>query len=257
MEPDIYFVLPWSAIALAAGVTLAAGFVKGAVGFAMPMIMVSGLGSFMPPEIAIASLIVPALLSNLWQALRQGTKAAANSVRAHWRYLAMLLGFIALSAQLVTLLSATSLYLILGLPVTVFALLQLAGWAPRITPRNRRAAEIGGGAIAGAVGGISGVYGPPTVLYLTALDTAKTEQVRVQGVIYGAGAVMLALAHLHSGILTAGSAGLSLLLSVPALIGMATGLAVQDRLDQARFRKLTLVVLVAAGLNLVRRGLTG
>jgi hypothetical protein len=32
---------------------------------------------------------------------------------------------------------------------------------------------------------------------------------------------------------------------------------VQDRLDQARFRRFTLVVLALAGLNLVRRGLLG
>ncbi len=29
-------------------IALVAGFVKGAVGFAMPMIMISGLGSFLP-----------------------------------------------------------------------------------------------------------------------------------------------------------------------------------------------------------------
>jgi hypothetical protein len=32
---------------------------------------------------------------------------------------------------------------------------------------------------------------------------------------------------------------------------------VQDRIDQATFRKVTLIVLVVAGLNLVRRGLFG
>ena len=37
-------------------VVLGAGFVKGAVGFAMPMILISGIGSFMPAEIAIAIL---------------------------------------------------------------------------------------------------------------------------------------------------------------------------------------------------------
>ena len=93
------------------------------------------------------------------------------------------------------------------------------------------------------------------MLYLTALDTPKTEQVRVQGVIYGAGAVMLTLAHLRSGILTAETAVFSAVLCVPALIGMALGFAVHDRLDQARFRKFTLIVLVVAGLNLIRRAL--
>ena len=61
MNVDTIYVLSWNAVALAAAITLMAGFVKGAVGFAMPMIMISGLGSFMAPELALAGLIVPTL----------------------------------------------------------------------------------------------------------------------------------------------------------------------------------------------------
>ena len=43
-------------------------------------------------------------------------------------------------------------------------------------------------------------------------------------------------------------------LVVPALIGMVIGQRVQDRIDQAAFRRLTLVVLCVAGANLIRRG---
>ena len=60
--------------ALAIG--LLAGFVKGAVGFAMPMILISGLGSILPAELALAALILPTLVTNGMQALRQGTGAA-------------------------------------------------------------------------------------------------------------------------------------------------------------------------------------
>lgn len=257
MNVDTIYVLSWNAVALAAAITLMAGFVKGAVGFAMPMIMISGLGSFMPPELALAGLIVPTLLSNLWQALRQGPRAAAASARVHWRYLAILLAMILVTAQFVMSLPTSALLLILGVPVTLFALLLLIGWKPRIHDGNRRVAELGVGAFAGGIGGLSGVWGPPTVLYLTALDTPKTEQVRVQGVIYGLGAVMLTLAHVQSGLLNRDTAELSFLLAVPALIGMALGFAVHDRLDQTLFRKITLFVLVIAGLNLVRRGMFG
>ena len=50
----------------------------------------------------------------------------------------------------------------------------------------------------------------------------------------------------------------TLLVAGPMLLaGMAVGFAVQDRIDQAAFRKATLVVLLVAGGNLVRRGLMG
>ena len=40
------------------------------------------------------------------------------------------------------------------------------------------------------------------------------------------------------------------------MAGLFLGFKVQDRMDQALFRKATLAVLVIAGLNLIRRGLT-
>jgi uncharacterized membrane protein YfcA len=242
-------------MALALALTLVAGFVKGAVGFAGPMIMISGLGSFLPPDLALAALILPTLMTNLWQALRQGRAAALAAIRAFRFYMAIVLLFIAGAAQLVAVLPARALYLLLGLPITAFAAMQLAGIRPRIRPQHRRRAEILIGALAGFVGGMSGVWGPPTVAYLTALDTGKAEAMRVQGVVYGAAAVMLLVAHLRSGVLNAATAPLSALLMLPSALGMVLGLALHDRLDARRFRQATLAVLVVAGLNLLRRGL--
>lgn len=249
---DLAGVLP-GAVAIA----LLAGFVKGAVGFAMPMIMISGISSFASPSFALAALIVPTLLSNLWQALRQGPRAAFASVRAHWRYLVILLVMILITAQFVSVLPVQVFLLILGLPITLFAALQLIGWRPQIDARFRRVTEAGVAAVSGAIGGLSGVWGPPTVLYLTALGTPKGEQLRVQGVIYSTGAIMLTLAHLRSGVLNPETGAISALLAVPALLGMWLGFLVHDRLDQERFRKITLIVLTVAGLNLIRRAVFG
>lgn len=243
--------------AAAAAFTFLAGLVKGVTGFAMPMIMISSLGSFLSPEMALAGLILPTLLSNLWQAVRQGIRSALSSARTHWRFLLIVLIFIAISAQFVTHIPGAALFLILGVPVTLFAALQLAGWRPRVDPGRRLGAEIGVGVFAGTIGGLSGVWGPPTVIYLTAMDTPKAEHVRVQGVVYGAGAVVLTLSHLNSGVLRGDGLAFSAWLIAPALLGMFAGFAVQDRLDQEKFRWAILVVLTVAGLNLVRRGIAG
>lgn len=236
---------------------LLAGFVKGCVGFAMPMILISGLGAILPAEAALAGLILPTLIANLWQAFRNGLFAAVHSAWAHWRYLAVLLVGIGIGAQFVTVLPGSTLFLVIGVPVVFFAALQLVGWRPTINADNRTKAEIGIGSFSGILGGVSGVWGPPTVLYLTALNTPKVEQMRVQGVIYGGGAVMLTLAHIQSGILNASSFQLSVLVLLPALFGMGVGFAVQDKMDQQKFRRFTLAVLIIAGLNLVRRGVMG
>ncbi len=255
---DAIFLLV-SPLGLAAAVmaTLLASFVKGAVGFAMPVIMISVLSSFLPAQIALAALIVPTLLANVWQAGRGGPRLAWQVVRTHWRYVTLVLIFIGLSAQLVTTLPQAVLYLVIGFPATLFAVMQLSGWAPRLPEgAGRRMAELALGSLAGLMGGMSGVWGPPTVAYLTAIGAPKVEAIRVQGVVYGLGSVALMLAHVRSGILSAQTAPLSVLLVLPMIAGMWLGMRVQDRLDQARFKKLVLLVLAVVGLNLVRRGLT-
>lgn len=234
---------------------LFAGLVKGAVGFAMPTILISGLSSFLPVDIALGVLMLPTLATNLAQALRQGLDAAWQTIRRFRVFL--IVGFVCLvtSAQLVPVLAPRVLFLAIGIPVTIFAALQLFRWRLRVRPEKRRRAEVAMAAIAGSIGGVSGVWGPPTVLYLTAIDAPKRDSVRAQGVIYGLGALALMSAHLMTGVVSSTTLPASALMLIPAGIGMWFGFRVQDRLDQERFRQLTLFVLVIAGLNLVRRGL--
>lgn len=242
--------------ALACAITLAAGFVKGATGFAMPMIMISGLASFLAPDLALAALILPTLFTNLMQALRDGRSAAWQAVKKHRLFFSIGAVGIVLSGQLVTTLDESVLFAMIGVPITLFGLAQLLGWRPRLTQGTRRPAEILLGTVAGAIGGISGVWGPPLVIYLTALDTPKTEQMRVQGVAFGLAAILLLATHLQTGVLNAQTLPFSSAMLVPAIIGMLLGRWVHDRLDQEMFRRMTLVVLAIAGLNLLRRALS-
>lgn len=253
MEP-LFATLSSFDIALVLCIALLAGLVKGMVGFAMPMILVSGLSTVLPPDWALAGLILPTLVTNGIQALRQGAEAAIRSVRRFRVFLLVGLACLLATSQLVTRIPPSVFLMLIAVPVVVFAALQLLGVRFRLSRASYRT-EAAVGAFAGCVGGMSGVWGPPTVAYLTALNTPKRDQMRIQGVIYGLGAIALLLAHLGSGVLRAETAPLSLLLIAPAVGGMWLGGLLQDRIDQETFRKLTLIVLLVAGLNLLRRAL--
>lgn len=241
-------------IALAFAIAVLAGLVKGMVGFAMPMILISGLSTFLPPELALAGLILPTVATNGVQALRQGPAAALTSIRRFRVFLIVGGIFLLASAQLVTVLSMQVMLLILGGLVAGFSLMQLAGLHFHLAAPSARI-EAAVAAFAGSIGGVSGVWGPPTVAYLTALNTPKADQIRVQGVIYGLGALVLMAAHLGSGVLNRDTLPFSAALLVPALLGMWVGNRIHDRIDQTAFRRLTLAVLMIAGLNLIRRAL--
>jgi uncharacterized membrane protein YfcA len=247
-------VLPAGMLAFAFAVALFAGMVKGVVGFAMPMIIISGLGVALSPELALAGLILPTLVTNGMQALREGARAAWGSIRRFRVFMTVGGLVLVASAQLFRILPQHVLFLMIGLPVTGFALIQLFGWQLVIRKPTRRI-EAAIGAVSGFLGGLSGIWGPTTVAYLTALDTPKDEQMRAQGVIYGLGSLALFWAHLGSGVLNATTIPFSLLMVLPAVLGMWLGTRLRDRTDQATFRRVTLMVLLIAGGNLIRRGL--
>lgn len=238
-------------------VTLLGGFVKGAVGFAMPLIMISGMGILIPPELIIAGIVFPIVISNALQVARSGFDNAQAALKDHWRYVLVVCVMILVAAQFVRSLPGNVMFIVLGVPVVGLSIIQLIGWRPQISPQWRRPFEWVAGAVSGTLGGLAGTWGPPTVLYLLALNTPRSSQMSVQGVIYGLGSVMLLLGHLQSGILNAQTWGFSAALVVPALIGMWLGFRLGDRFDQERFRRVTLWVLVIAGVNLIRRGLMG
>jgi uncharacterized membrane protein YfcA len=233
---------------------MVAGFIKGVVGFAMPLVLISGLITFLPPDVALAGLILPTVTTNLFQALRQGVRAAWASTKLFKVFL--IAGGVALvaSAQMVRFLNAQTMLLVIGVPITFFALWQITGRSFTLAQRSSKIEVLIGG-FAGAIGGVSGVWGPPTVAYLTALGTPKHDQMRVQGVVYGLGAIALMFAHIGSGVLNRETLPFSISLVLPALAGMWLGAQIMDRIDQASFRKATLFILLVVGANLVRRGL--
>lgn len=253
----LYGGLPFWGFALACAVTFFSGFVKGAVGFAMPLIMISAFSSFMPPDLALAALILSVLTTNVHQSLRFGFGAARDSAAKYWRLIATTCAGIVISAPFVVYLPQQLLFALLGVPVMGFALMQLSGWKPVIAQRHRNPAEYTLGAIGGLYGGISGIWGPPVIVYLLAINTEKAEMVRVLGVVFMIGAVVLTAAHLGSGVLNATTLPFSAILVIPATLGMWLGFQLQDKLDAERFRWWTLVVLMVIALNLVRRAVFG
>jgi len=234
-------------------VTALAGLVKGAVGLGMPMLMISAFSAFLPPELALAGLILPTLVTNVSQAFRQGLAAAWATSRRYHRFLIATAVFITLSAQFVRLIPQDLFLLLLGVPITAFAVLLLLGRNLAIRLEHRNRAEWLLGVVGGLYGGVSGVWGPPLLVYLLSIRADKAEAIRVQGVVFLMGTVVLCAAHLQSGIPNADTLPFSATLALPAVAGLAVGYGIQNRLDHARFRRWTLILLALTGLNLARR----
>ncbi|MGB1234315.1 MAG: sulfite exporter TauE/SafE family protein [Planktomarina sp.] len=232
-----------------------AGVIKGIVGFAMPMIFITGLTVFVAPDLALAVLILPTLVTNVWQAMREGPQAAWWSLIDHRLYLGIVCAAMIGVTQIVPALDVSVYFLILGVVIVIFAAILLTGWQPNA--RQSTPLHVGLALVAGFAGGVSAILGPPTVTYLNTLNIDKRSFMRVQGVFYGLCAVVFMIGHILSGIVTRPRLELSLMVVPAALLGIWVGFMVQDRINQRAFRMATLIVLIISGLNLIRRGLMG
>ena len=176
--------MPLWAFVAACGVTLVAGFVKGAIGFAMPLVMISGLSLFLDPLVAVAGIVLPIVMSNLLQVMRYPWAQAGEAFREYWRYILIVCVMIVVVAQFVMSIPTATFYLILGVPVVILSLIQLIG--VRFHMRRHGGAPRNGAFAADRRGAWRADRkcgaGPHDARTLSAAGNAKAKQMLVQGV---------------------------------------------------------------------------
>jgi uncharacterized membrane protein YfcA len=237
-------------------VTFAAALIKGLVGFGMPLIMVVGLASFLPVEIAIAAMIIPTFLANIQQSLRDGFRAAIQAIVKFKLFIGVVAVTNLAATQLVPVLDPSALILALGIVITLLTVVQLAGYRLRYSPEKRVPVEISLGVVTGFFGGLAGGWGPTTVLFFLTLNMEKRAQIRAQGLVYLVGSFFLIVGHGSNGVMTTSTTVFSLLLVAPAMIGLFLGYKLHLRMNPSSFTTATRLVLLLAALNLIRRGLS-
>ena len=251
MENEIA-IMDFSTLIFAAFAGLTAGLVKGVVGFGMPMILMSSLAIFMPIHTALAALILPTLLTNLQQAREQGLNRATPLMSKHKIFIVAMVILIFISAVQMPHLPQQFLLGTLGILIVSFSFFQMSGYKFSLSAGDC-CTQFVFGSIAGVAGGLCGAFGPPTVAYLTAINTPKDEQMKLQALIYGTGATLMFFGHMTSGIFNLSTAPLSGFLMIPCVFGFWIGSRIRDTFDQDMFRKVTLVFLIVVGANLIRR----
>ena len=106
-------------LVFAFAVTLVAGVVKGAIGFAMPLIMISGMGILIDPKVVVAGIILPIVMSNILQIAKAGWAEARDALREYGLYVLIVCVMILITSQFVAYVSPDAMLLGLGIVVTV------------------------------------------------------------------------------------------------------------------------------------------
>jgi hypothetical protein len=240
-----------SVLLFIAGIFILAGFVKGVVGLGLPAISMGLLALVMPPADAASILILPTVVTNIWQ-MAAGPSLKPIITRLWPFMLGVICGTLAGVGWLVEGQFGAAL---LGIALALYALSGLA--SIRFTVSAGTEPWLGPivGVVTGLVAAATGVFAMPAVIYLQAIGIEKEDLVQALGLSFTVSSLALAvnLASVSALNLSLGPASIGAL--AVACIGMWAGQILRLRLQPATFRLCFLVGLLALGLYLIARSI--
>jgi hypothetical protein len=231
-----------------AGTFLLAGLVKGVVGMGLPTVAMGLLSLVLPPVEAAAILVVPSLVTNVWQLLA-GPHVGALARRLWPMMLAIVVGTLAGAGVLAGNVAGLA-KVGLGVALLLYAGLGLSGLRWSVTPKREGWLDPLIGVATGLVTGATGVFVIPAVPYLQAIGLEKDELIQALGLSFTVSTVALALGLLGAGAWHMQAAWISLLALVPALVGMQVGQWLRQRIAAATFRRVFFAGLLLLGVTL-------
>ena len=234
---------------------IVAGLLKGTIGVGMPVIALPLLSVSIDIKSAAMLLSMPLIFSNLPQAL-EGGKTAQSLSQLTPVFLGMIPGLF-LGVQLLLALDANIAKVIAGVVLIGVAGLTLLAPQLRIKPRLVFPAGIAFGFCGGILGGLAAMAGPLVFIFLLAKGlrgAAFTKDASLYLVVSsGLLAILLTASRQFSWL----DVGISAAAMLPVMLGMIAGQHVRDSIAAETFRKLVLIAVIAAGLDLLRHGLFG
>jgi hypothetical protein len=236
---------------LVGAVFFLAGLVKGVVGLGLPTLSMALLALWMAPAEAAALLIVPSLVTNLWQLRPWGALGPVLK-----RIAPMQIGIVAgtlAGAWALGPPSGSWAAIALGVALVAYALWALAGVQLAVGPRTEAWLGPVIGALTGAISSATGVFVIPAVPYLQALGLSRDGLMQAMGISFTTATLALAAAlsvNMHYSGATLGASALALL---PALAGMAAGERLRQVLSPLVFKRCFLGALLLLGVQMVVR----
>ncbi|MCP5373037.1 MAG: TSUP family transporter [Hyphomicrobiales bacterium] len=219
----------------------------------LPITSLALLTALLDFERAVTLMLVPSLVTNVWQ----------GAVGGHFRALvARLWSFLLLGGVLTTAVAAAAggldaRLLAGGLGVLLCAYSAVSLATPQVPTPGRHETWLSPlmGALTGALTGLTGSFVFPAVLYLQALRLPRDMFIQAMGVFFTVCTACLALALGNRGLVSGELALLSAGGVIPALAGMVLGRRIRRRLSERRFRQVLFATLIVVGAFIVVRNL--
>ena len=242
-----------STLAAIAGAFLLAGFVKGVIGLGLPTVSIGLLGLLMTPAQAAAVLVVPSLVTNIWQAAVGGGLLAL--ARRLWPLLAGICIGTTLGVVVLPHDDNGRATVWLGLALAVYAALGLVK-VEFFVPRHAETwLGLLMGAATGAITVATGIFVMPGTPYIQSMEFDRDKLVQALGLSFTVSTITLAAALAYRGQVQTSLAWPSIVALAASLAGMGLGQLTRGKIKAETFRLCFFVGLMLLGLHLALRGL--
>ncbi|MBB3541299.1 MULTISPECIES: sulfite exporter TauE/SafE family protein [unclassified Rhizobium] len=232
---------------------LVAGVVKGITGMGLPTVAMGLLGALVSPLAAAALLVVPSLITNIWQ-LAAGPNVFP-ATRRLWPMMAAIAVATIASSAFITGGHSNGPTAALGAVLMLYAIYTLVAQPLSIPAWQERWLSPAIGLVTGLVTGATGVFVVPAVPYLQSLNLCRDDLIQALGLSFTVSTIALAGGLAWHGEYQGSALMMSTMAVVPALAGMIAGQAIRTRINPARFRAWFLIGLFLLGLEMFARAL--
>ncbi|MFC0241049.1 sulfite exporter TauE/SafE family protein [Rhodopseudomonas telluris] len=233
---------------LIAAVFAFAGFIKGVIGLGLPTVSIGLLAVVMPPAQALAIVIVPAIVTNIWQTF--AGSYLRDILRRLWPLMLGTVIGIRLGSGLMTGPYARYGTLVLGMLLVIYGIVGLSRARFQVSRAHEK--WLGGpvGLVTGVVSAATGVQVIPSMPFMQAIGLEKDELVQALGVFFTTATLALAFNLTDAGLLSVATALPGAVALVAAFAGMFAGQAVRTRMHPDLFRRWFLVSIIGLGCYL-------
>lgn len=235
------------------GAFVLAGTVKGVIGLGLPTVSLALLTVAFDLPSAMALLLVPSFVTNLWQSLVGGN--ARTILLRLWPFLVMATVTVWIGAAALTRVDLALLTALLGMLLVAYSSVNLFGLRLTIPTRHEAWAGALIGSANGVLTGMTGSFVVPGVMYLQAIGLSRDLLIQAMGMLFTVSTVALAAALRQADFLTVEHGLLSFAAVLPAIAGMVFGQRIRRNLSEQVFRKVFFIALLVLGLYIIANAL--
>ena len=231
------------------GTFLVAGLVKGVIGLGLPSISLAVLTVATNLPTSMALLLMPSLVTNIWQAVRGGN--FLKILKRLWLLFLTSTMTVWIGTTALTIVDLTLLSALLGGLLMSYAVVSLSGLRFKLKSRNEWWVGSLTGSVNGILTGMTGSFVVPGVFYLQSIGLRRDVLIQSMGILFTTSTLALIFSLQSNEFLTSKLVVWSSISLVPSIIGVLIGQQIRQWLSEKTFRNVFFFSLLVIGVYII------